>query len=259
MDLIKHIEENFFAVCRYWGSLNSSLIHTGSIGAMNTGVAISDINWVWNEKPLTNDAAKTIADIKKIYQKLNLHFWWWIYPCGQSPKTSSMLQDAGLRLIEKVPCMAADLNNSVSDKQIPDNVTISPVKDKNDLLIWENISFHGFEMPLRAKEQYGTFISSFDLSMQSPQKLLLAFYNGKAVATSLLFTHKNSAGIYYVSTLPAYRNKGFGLKITQAAMHTAKESGFKNVILQATSLGAKVYIRAGFKEYCRADVYKLSI
>jgi predicted N-acetyltransferase YhbS len=61
-----------------------------------------------------------------------------------------------------------------------------------------------------------------------------------------------------VSTLPAYRNKGFGLKITQAAMQTAKESGFKNVILQATPLGAQVYIRAGFKEYCHAEIYKLS-
>ena len=259
MDLIKHIEENFFAVCRYWGSLNSSLIYAGSIGAMNTGVAISDINWVWNEKPLTNDDAKSIADIKEIYKKLNLRFWWWIYPCGQSPETKSLLQDTGLRLIEKVPCMAAVLNDSISDKQSPDNVTISPVKDKNDLLIWEDISFHGFEMPPRVKEQYGAFVSSFDLGTQSPQKLFLAYCEGKPVATSRLFTHKNSAGIYYVSTLPAVRNKGFGLAITQGAMQAAMQDGFKNVILQATPLGAKVYIRAGFKEYCQAEIYKLSI
>jgi GNAT superfamily N-acetyltransferase len=255
MDLIKHIEENFFAVCRYWGSLNSSFTQAGSIGAMNTGVAISDINWVWNEKPLTNDNAKSIADIKEIYKKLNLRFWWWIYPRGQSPKTSSLLQNAGLRLIEKVPCMAADLNDSASEEQLPDYITISPVKDKNDLLIWGDISFHGFEMPRRAREQYGAFVSSFDLAAQSSQKLFLAYFDGKPVATSLLFTHKNTAGIYYVSTLPAYRNKGFGLNITQAAMQAAKESGFRNVILQATPLGAKVYKRAGFKEYCQADIY----
>jgi GNAT superfamily N-acetyltransferase len=258
MDLIKHIEENFFAVSRYCGSLNSSLIQAGSIGAMNTGVAISDINWAWNEKPLTINDAKAIADILELYQKLNLRFWWWVYPRGQSPETGDRLQDVGLRLIEKVPCMAADLNDSVSAKQIPDNVIISPVKDKNDLFIWEDISFHGFEMPARAREQYRAFVSLFDLGAQSPLKLFLAYFEEKPVATSLLFTHNNSAGIYYVSTLPDYRNKGCGLKITQAAMQAAKEDGFKDVILQATPLGAKVYIRAGFKEYCRADVYKLS-
>jgi GNAT superfamily N-acetyltransferase len=256
MQFIESIEENSFAVGRYWGSLNSSLTQTGSIWAMNTGVSISDFNWVWNEKPLTDDNAKSIADIKEIYKKLNLHFWWWIYPSGQSPKTRTMLQDAGLRFIEKVPCMAADLNDSASEKQIPNNITISPVKDKNDLLMWADISFHGFQMPERVREQYGAFVSSFDLGGQAPQKLFLAYWDGKPVATSLLFTHKNTVGIYYVSTLPAYRNKGLGLSVTIAAMQAAKKSGFKNVILQATLLGAKVYKRAGFKEYCQADVYR---
>ena len=256
MDLIKHIEENFFAVCRYWGSLNSSLIQAGSIGAMNTGVTIADINWAWNERPLTNDDAKSIAEIKEIYKKLNLRFWWWIYPGGQSPKTRAMLQDAGLRLIEKVPCMAADLNNSALENQISNNITISPVKDKNDLLIWEDISFHGFEMPQRAREQYGVFVSSFDLGGQASQKLFLAYWDGKPVATSLLFVHNNTAGIYYVSTLPAYRNKGLGLLITLAAMQAAKKSGFKNVILQSSPLGVNVYKHAGFKEYCQADIYR---
>jgi Acetyltransferase (GNAT) family. len=257
MHFIENIEENSFAVGRYWGSFNSSLTQAGSIWVMNTGVSISDLNWVWNEKPLTNDNAKSIADIKESYKKLNLRFWWWVYPSGQSSKTRAMLQDAGLCLIEKVPCMAADLNDSASEKQNPNNITSSPVKDKKDLLIWGDISFHGFEMPQRAREQYGAFVSSFDLGNQSPQRLFLAYFDGKPVATSLLFTHKNTAGIYYVSTLPAYRNKGFGLNITQAAMQAAKESGFRNVILQATPLGAKVYKRAGFKEYCRADVYCL--
>jgi GNAT superfamily N-acetyltransferase len=256
MDAVKNIEENFFAVGRYWGSLNSSLTQAESIWAMNTGVSISDFNWVWNEKPLTNDNAKSIADIKEIYKKINLRFWWWIYPRGQSSKTISLLEDAGLRLIEKVPCMAVDLNDSALEKQITDNIKISPVKDKNDLLIWADISFYGFEMPERAKEQYGAFVSSFALGDQSPQKLFLAYWEGKPVATSLLFTYNNTAGIYYVSALPAYRNKGFGLNITLAAMQAAKESGFKNVILQATPLGAKVYKRAGFKEYCHADVYR---
>lgn len=224
---------------------------------MNTGVTISDINWAWNEKPLNNDNTKSIAEIKNFYKNLNLRFWWWVYPSGQSPETREMLQDAGLRLIATVPCMAADLKDSLLDRQPTNNIKILEVKDKNDLLTWETISFHGFEMPPRAREQYGAFISSFNPGAQSPQKLFLAYIDGIPAATSLLFTYKNSAGIYYVSTLPAYREKGCGLRITQAAMQSAKESGFKDIILQATPMGAKVYMRAGFKEYCRADVYKI--
>jgi hypothetical protein len=40
-------------------------------------------------------------------------------------------------------------------------------------------------------------------------------------------------------------------------MQAAKESGFKDVILQATPMGFKVYKRTGFKEYCHAEIYKL--
>jgi GNAT superfamily N-acetyltransferase len=257
MDLIKHIEENFFAVSRYWGNLNSSLIQAESITAMNTGIEISDINWVWNEKPLKSDSVNSIVEIMKYYKQLNLRFWWWVYPSGQSPETSRMLQDAGLRLFAKVPCMAADLSDSLLDYNLTDNIKIFPVKNKNDLLIWKDISFDGFEMPARAREQYGAFVFSFKLEAQSPQKLFIAYLDEKPVATSLLFTDKNSAGIYYVSTLPAYRRKGCGLRITKATMQAAKESGFEYFILQATPRGAKVYIRAGFKEYCHAEIYKL--
>ena len=254
---IKNVEENFFAVSRYWGSLNSSLKRIEPICAMHTGVAISDINWVWNEKPLKKDDAQAIAQIKEYYKNLNLRFWWWVYPRGQSSDTARMLQDTGLRLIAKVTCMAADLNNSLSDAKFPENISVTEVKDKSDLFFWEDVSFHGFEMPQRTREQYDTFVSSFTLGAHSPQRLFLACFDGKPVATSLLFTHGKSAGIYYVSTLPDYRNKGCGLSITQAAMQAAMQAGFKDIILQATPLGEKVYTRAGFKEYCRAEIYKL--
>jgi len=257
MDLIKQIEENFFAVSRYWGSLNSSLMQAESICAMNTGVAVSDINWVWNENPLNNEDEKHIDAIKEYYKKLNLRFWWWVYPSGQSSETRRLLQNSGMRLIASIPCMVADLNDSLSDIQPTDNIKISEVKNDNDLSTWETASFDGFEMPPRARDQYGAFVSSFKLDAQSPQKLFIAYLDGIPAATSLLFMHKNTAGIYYVSTLPACRNKGCGLGITRAAMQYAKKSGFKEIVLQATSMGARVYVRAGFRQYCHAEIYKL--
>ena len=253
---IKNIEENYFAVCRYWGSFNSSLRQFDSIGAMSTGVPVADINWVFNEKPLNNDSERHVYEIKKYYEKLKLRFWWWVYPCGQSQKTKRILQDAGLRFFTKVPCMAAKLNESFLDRNLMDEIKILPVKTQKDLIVWKDTSFYGFEMPARARKQYGAFVSSFKLDAQSPQKLFLAYRDEKPVATSLLFRHENTAGIYYVSTIPAYRNKGCGLRITQAAMQSAKKSGFTDVILQATPMGLRIYKRAGFTQYCQAEIYK---
>jgi GNAT superfamily N-acetyltransferase len=98
-------------------------------------------------------------------------------------------------------------------------------------------------------------VTSFDISEQSPQKLFLVYLNGAPVASSLLFMNKDTAGIYFVSTLPAYRNRRIGLALTNYIINYAKKLGLKLCILQASELGLNVYRRAGFREYCHADVY----
>jgi ribosomal protein S18 acetylase RimI-like enzyme len=253
---LESVENNFFAVGRYWGSLNSSLRQEGSICSMHTGVAISDFNWVWNEKPLDGSDIKSVEGIKEFYRHQNLRFWWWIYPRADSSQTKEILENAGMRLITQIPCMAADFNIKTLNDKTPDEATVSEVKDTNDLLVWADISFRGFQMPERTREQYNKFILSFQRGNKKAQKLFLAHIDGKPVATSLLFTDKDTAGIYYVATLPEYRNRGMGHYITLAAMRAAKDAGYNDVILQATPAGAKVYRRIGFQEICRAQIYK---
>lgn len=251
------VEENFFAFCRYLGRLNSSCTPTDSIVAMSTGVPVSDMNWVYNESPLNHNTTDAVAEIKKFFEKSNLRFWWWVYPVAQSPESDRILKDAGFRLYVKITCMAADLHDALSGDNSPENIKIISVKNKHELLAWKDVSFSGFEIPNRGKKQYERFVLSFDLNAKSPQKLFIAYFDEKPVATSMLFVHENTAGIYYVSTLPDHRKKGCGLKITQAAMKEAKNAGFQDVILQATPMGVPVYKKAGFREYCQAHIYKL--
>ena len=220
-------------------------------------MAISDINWAWNENPLSDESRNAVLEIKDFYKTLGLRFWCWVYPRGQSVETRKILQESGFRFFSNVPCMSADLNSVMLEKNIPDNIKISIVNNKNDLLCWKDTSFYGFEMPIRTREQYGAFISSFPLDERSPQRLFIAYLDGKPAATSLLFVNETTAGIYYVSTLPSYRNKGCGLAITFAAMQAAKELGLDEVILQATPRGVPIYRKAGFRHICQADIYKL--
>ena len=254
---LESVENNFFAVGRYWGRLKSSFLQEGSICSMHTDVAISDFNWAWNEKPLDDNNVKSVEDIKEFYQQQNLRFWWWVYPRGDSSQTKEMLENAGMRLITQIPCMAADLHIEPLEEKILAPITIAEVKDQSDLSVWADISFRGFQMPERAREQYNKFVLSFQRGNKEAQKLFLAYIDKKPVATSLLFMDKDTAGIYYVATLPEYRNRGMGYYVTLAAMRAAKDAGHNNIILQATPVGAKVYRRIGFQEICRAHIYKI--
>jgi Acetyltransferase (GNAT) family. len=257
MSLIKIIENNIFAVGRYWGNFNSSISGNGIISSMNTGIDVADLNWIWNEKPLVDNDVKIINQIKKKYKELKLPFWWWVYPCGQSKTTKEILQDSGFNYLESIPCLAVDVGTIPLEIQRIENIEISFVEDERELEIWEDISFAGFKMPQETRKQYNKFVKSFDIRESSPQKLFLAYWLGKQVATALLFCQENTAGIYFVTTLAEHRDKGIALALVRGAMKYAKASGYKYCILQSSKEGLNVYLQAGFEEYCQADVYSL--
>ncbi len=257
MNIIESIEEIFFANGRYWGGLNSSLYNSDSIWAMNTGIQSADLNMVWNEKPLTDSNRKDIKHIKKIFQKVGLPFWWWVFPSAQSPITSELLKSEGFSFVERIPSMLTDLTVLADDPRDA-SLTIMQVTNREELFLWEKVSFSGFDFPSKTRQQYNQFVGTFNLLPDSPQKFFLAWWNGKPVATSLLFLHKKAAGIYFVSTLAEYRKKGIGLALTDETMRRAKHAGARFATLQSSLDGLHVYQQAGFKEYCRVDVYSLA-
>lgn len=67
---------------------------------------------------------------------------------------------------------------------------------------------------------------------------------GRMVATSLLNTDQNLAGIYCVATLPEHRGKGL-----------AHLQGFTHGLLQASAMGAPLYTRLGFQTQAVMPLY----
>ncbi|MHB8138703.1 MAG: GNAT family N-acetyltransferase [Smithellaceae bacterium] len=257
MSVIPIIENTFFANGRCWGGLNSSLYKSGSFWVMKTGIASADLNMVWSEKPLTEGDLRAIGDIEKDFQKARLPFWCWVFPSAQSQATRDILNAGGFTVVDSIPSMLADLSRPSAD--LNDNgLQFVQVQNRETLCLWEAVSFAGFDFPQQTKHQYRQFIDTFDLSPGSPQKYYLASFNGKPVATSLLFLHENAGGIYFVSTLAQYRKKGIGLAVTQATMGAAKHAGAQYATLQSSPDGIHIYQQAGFQEYCRVDVYGLN-
>lgn len=78
---------------------------------------------------------------------------------------------------------------------------------------------------------------------------------GRAVASALaLFSH-GIAGVYWVSTRPDARGRGYGSLITRAVGNAAFERGARCVVLQATSFGEPVYRKLGYREFTRYPWY----
>ena len=251
------IENAFFANGRYWGRQNESLQNHGSIWTMKTGIDSADLNMVWNEQPLRPEDSGLVQNIKEDYQKDGLPFWWWIFPGGNSPETLSILDAEGFSLITRVPSMLTDLSLMPDREPYDAMITVSRVTTREDLHLWEEVSFAGFDFPPETKEPYHRFVNGFHLHADSPQKFFLAYLDGQPVATALLFLNHNVAGIYFVTTLAGHRKKGIGLALTLETLYFAKMAGVRYATLQSSSDGLQVYRKAGFQEYLNALVYSL--
>lgn len=81
----------------------------------------------------------------------------------------------------------------------------------------------------------------------SPQANYLGYFKGKPVATSLLYTARHLAGIYFVSTLPEFRRRGFGEAMTWRAVTDGRKRGCRASYLQASPMGRPVYERMGYR------------
>ena len=79
--------------------------------------------------------------------------------------------------------------------------------------------------------------------------------HGKTVATTSVFTGAGVAGIYLVSTIPEARNRKIATTIVKHVLKQAREAGYNIGTLQSSKEGLGLYLKLGFREYCRFPFY----
>jgi len=76
------------------------------------------------------------------------------------------------------------------------------------------------------------------------------------VATALTIYTGESAGVYWVGTVPRAHRTGLGGLCTRLATNAGFERGARVVTLQASPLGAPLYARLGYRTYAKARWYR---
>jgi hypothetical protein len=79
--------------------------------------------------------------------------------------------------------------------------------------------------------------------------------DGAPVATAMRFTSHRIAGVFNVSTVPAYRRRGIGEAITWRAALDGRAEGAIASALQASEMGAPVYERMGYRTWTNYQLW----
>ena len=124
----------------------------------------------------------------------------------------------------------------------PAGLTIEEVKTPQQLVAFRETAFGGFGYPVGAAR---LFLNERLLALPNA-RLYAGLEGGAIVATSILFTTGDIAGIYWVATLEAARGRGYGAALTWAAVRGGAQADCRIASLQASALGRPVYARMGF-------------
>jgi GNAT superfamily N-acetyltransferase len=197
----------------------------------------------------------TIEEAIKRCRSKKVPLLWWTGPATQPADLDKYLMAYGFTHKGDQPGMAADLYLLREDPPMPSGLVIKQVTDKKTLQKWCDVFGAGFRLPGFARDAFFDFNSDIGFNSRMPLRNYIGWLNDEPIATSTLVLGAGVAGIYNVATVPDARRKGVGYAMTLRPLQEARAKGYRVGVLYASEMGANVYIKMGFKEYCKIGQY----
>ncbi len=251
--LIAAIEDNVFDLIPMLSRWPQAEVYDGAeIKWALTRIPLAMLNSVFRARLAPHEVDATIQAVIDRASARQVPVLWWLGPQTQPADLGRYLEAHAFKNSGYEPGMAADLTKLNEDWAAPPGLSIRRVSDLEALKAWCQAWVRGFEMPGFAGEAFFDFMSCVGFETSRPY---LGWLDGQPVATSLLVLAAGVAGIYNVATVPEARQKGIGTGMTLTPLQEARAMGYRVGILQASEMGASLYRRVGFEEYCQIGHY----
>lgn len=163
------------------------------------------------------------------------------FPPGVDEITETLVSGQGYQLANPHPGMSLYPIPRPSDKPI--DLEIRTVQNDEELALFQITAEAGFGMPFSLPQH----LLSPRFRDHPNVSMFLGYVENKPVCTSILVVSGPIAGVYWVSTLPDYRRRGFGTAMSWHAVTTGHALGCEIATLQASIMGRPVYEKMGFK------------
>jgi GNAT superfamily N-acetyltransferase len=209
------------------------------------------------------NADARIAELIAAFAGAGTGFVWWVAPFDAPADLGARLARVGLTLEGRAPAMAANLDDVPLDEPPPPGLEVVPVTDVGTLreflgvIAADWVEWTGGEPTETQRRTLDAWLREIPprLAREPVPLHWIGRIDGVVVATSRVSIGAGVAGLYAVSTLPAYRGRGFGRAMTIAALRAARSIDYRIGVLQSSDLGYGVYRRLGFRELFPYEVF----
>jgi GNAT superfamily N-acetyltransferase len=254
--LLLVVEDNVLA---YYNGLAQSFgrfVENDQISWFTTGKrSLLRFNGVLRLRASPGELTALVDSVVDYFRSNHLPFFWADYPPGSTPGLGKYLSTKGVPLAAKdMPAMQRSLEGLPSFHLLG-QVEITEVRSLQDQIDWLEVHMSGFGEPETARVDIQQYLNHSLTESPSFWRHFLARWQGEPCAISTLLCAPKAAGIYHVTTLPAYRSRGLGRALTLAGMQAGREQGYSTAVLFATPDGYPLYKKLGFATVVNADLY----
>jgi ribosomal protein S18 acetylase RimI-like enzyme len=206
------------------------------------------------------DADSRIDEIIATYDTRGGGIVWWVAPFHTPRDLGARLDRRGFTHYGPSAAMALDLANLPPDGPPSiEGVTIEPVRDAATAADYVAVIHEdrpeGVPPYLAEHVQMTIETVASRVARQPFPTYFVGRLEGRAVATSRLSLVGGTAGIYAVVTLAEARGRGIGSLMTLAALHAARDRGYRVATLQSSQMGRDLYRRLGFVDVFRYGIH----
>lgn len=163
---------------------------------------------------------------------------WAVWVRETDEEAAALLVDAGHELDSRPRSMGVELNEI--DAGAPDELDWDTTTDHQALA---DIGKRGFGLP-DASEDLVPLVAGWG----EVGTYYVARHEGELAACVLAVACARDCGIFMVATLPEARGRGLSTGLMRQALYSAREQGCTTTTLQASAMGAPVYLRLGYRD-----------
>jgi ribosomal protein S18 acetylase RimI-like enzyme len=245
--VINALERNLWDLwCHFGRGPGCNLYDEGDVIWFDTPIATLPYNAVL-KFTVEDNIEPRIDNIIEHYKRRGVPFLWFVHPSSRPADLEDRLGKRGLKEVEIVPGMAADLDDLPEAGQLPDDIEVREVIGKSDTDCWYEIVAWRWEVPSETRSFLKSLNQEFQIGTPEAKiRCWLAWRGGTPIAKAVLNISEGAAGLYGVATKPEARKLGLGRQLTLEALWAGRTAGCRLGVLHSSPMAQNLYSKIGF-------------
>jgi ribosomal protein S18 acetylase RimI-like enzyme len=223
----------------------------------DSGLCCDTFNFICRAR-LAPEAGRTAAaEAISYFARVERPFSWWVGPADRPRDLGTVLEELGLERAETELAMAVPLAAVRGPPPEVPGLDVRRVRTRDELETLARLSAANWTPPDPDVLAFYRRTAGALLDPAAPQWFYLGYLDGEPVATAEATVHAGTVALFGIATLPPFRNRRIGSRMTWQPLRDAYVAGCDLAVLQAADEGVGLYRRLGFEAFGTITEYKL--